>query len=243
MKAVILAAGLSRRLRPLTDTMPKCLLEINGKNFIQRTLENLIASNIKEFIIVLGYKYEMIEKYVSLNFPNLNVRYLYNMDYENNNNSFSLWMTKNIAGNEILLLDSDIIFEKEVVQSLLDSGYENCLALKKHKLDEEQIKVLSNEKGKVLEISKEVPIEKAIGESIGIEKLSGDFLSDVYKILDRKILVEKNVNEFYEKTFEEIISKGENNKVMYCVDVSAYTCMEIDTIDDYISAKTNLILI
>ncbi len=242
MKAVILAAGLSKRLRPLTDTTPKCLLDIHGKNFLHRALDNLLACGIREYIMVLGYRYEMIEKYIAENFPHLNVKFLYNHDYAENNNSYSLWMTKEIAGSEILLLDSDILFEKEIVTALLDSPHGTCLALKRHALDEEQIKVIADGDGKVIEISKEAALDEAIGESIGIEKMSGKFLNDVFEILDRKILNEKNVNEFYEKTFEEVIAKNDSEKIMYCVDVSEYWCMEIDTAEDYENAKTNLII-
>ena len=237
MKAVILAAGLSKRLRPLTDNTPKCLLDVNGKNFMQRTLENLLACGINDFIIVLGYRRNMIEKYIKKNFPDLRVTFLCNDDYAENNNSYSLWMTKDIAGDEILLLDSDILFEKEIVSEILFSEHKTCLALKRDVLDDEQIKVIADENYKVIEISKEAPIEKAIGESIGIEKISGKFLKDVFEILDRKILKEKNVNEFYEKTFEEVIAKNDAEKSMYCVDISQYFCMEIDTIEDYESAK------
>ena len=237
MKAVILAAGLSKRLRPLTDTTPKCLLDVNGKNFLQRTLDNLLACGIYDFIMVLGYRKDMIEKFVRENYPEIKITFLYNDNYSENNNSYSLWMTKDIAGDEILLLDSDILFEKEIVSEVLSSAHGTCLALKKDVLDDEQIKVIADETGKVTEISKEAPIDKAIGESIGIEKISGKFLKDVFDILDRKILTEKNVNEFYEKTFEEVISKNDAEKCMYCVDISQYFCMEIDTIEDYESAK------
>jgi len=237
MQTIILAAGLAKRLRPLTDSIPKCLLDLNGKNFLHRTIENLISCDIKDFIFVTGYRESMIKEYLNSNFKNINKIYITNTDFANNNNSYSLWMTKNYVKNNILLLDSDILFDYRVVKKLLDSKHQTCIALKNHKLDEEQIKVIIDEKGKVLEIGKEVEIVKSAGESIGIEKLSRVFLDEIFKILDRKILEENNVNEFYETTFQEIINIKEEKLNMYGVDISEYECMEIDTIEDYEKAK------
>jgi choline kinase len=82
-----------------------------------------------------------------------------------------------------------------------------------------------------------VEISKAIGESIGIEKFSKNFLNELFVILDRKITKENNVNEFYEASFQEVIDKNEENTSVYSVDISEYKCMEIDTVDDYNKAQ------
>ena len=114
MQAVILAAGLAKRLRPLTDSVPKCLLDVSGKNLLHRTMDNLIGNGISEFIIVTGYKEEMIKDYLTANFNNTEIEFLSNPDYADNNNSYSLWLTKNSVKDEIILLDSDILFDKKI---------------------------------------------------------------------------------------------------------------------------------
>jgi len=238
MQGIILAAGLAKRLRPLTDTTPKCLLDIGGKNLLHRTIDNLLINNISNLIIVTGYRENMIKDYVNSNFKNLNLKFLTNTDYENNNNSYSLWMTKDFVTDDFIMLDSDILFDKGIIAKLLSDKNPNALAVNiTDKLDEEQIKVTVDKKNRILEISKEVEIAKAIGESIGIEKFSLEYSKELFKILDRKILKENNVNEFYEKTFEEIIEKGDERNSIYCVDVSDYECIEIDTVEDYYKAK------
>lgn len=238
MQAVILAAGLAKRLRPLTDTTPKCLLDVRGKNLLHRTMENIISCGIKDFVFVTGYRENMIKDYLKNNFGNVNIDILTNSDYENNNNSYSLWMTKDYVKDGFILLDSDILFDAGIVTKLLADRHENGAAVNvTHKLDEEQIKVRVDGEGRILEISKIVPIKEAVGESIGIEKFSRSFANEIYKILDRKILKENNVNEFYEKTFEEIIERDDPGNSMYCVDVSEYECMEIDTVEDYYKAQ------
>lgn len=238
MQAIILAAGLAKRLRPLTDTTPKCLLEVNGKNLLHRTMDNVIANGIKDFVFVTGYREDMIINYLKENFADYNITFISNHDFANNNNSYSLWMTKDYIKEDIILLDSDILFDKGIITELLNSSHENCLAVNfTAELDEEQIKVVLDENKKILEISKVTDIQKSAGESIGIERFSYPFMQELYRVLDRKILKENIVNEFYEASFEEVIRTGQERNSIYAIDVSQYKCMEIDTVEDYGRAK------
>jgi len=237
MQAVILAAGIAKRLRPLTDTTPKCLLNVGGKNLLHRTMDNIIENGIRDFVFVTGYRENMIKEYLENNFKDVNKIILTNPDFENNNNSYSLWMTKDYVKDGMLLLDSDILFDSKIITKLLNSEHRNCLAVNvTEKLDAEQIKVITDGENRILEIGKEISLEKSIGESIGIEKFSKEYLNELYNILDRKIVKENNVNEFYEASFQEIIDKSEKRNSIFSVDVSEYECMEIDTADDYYKA-------
>lgn len=180
----------------------------------------------------------MIKDFVNKIFPDIKKIFLTNSDYENNNNSYSLWMTKDYVKDDILLLDSDILFDKEIIESLLKSQEKNCLAVNfTDKLDEEQIKVILNTDNKVLEIGKHISIEKSAGESIGIEKFSSYFMKALFVILNRKIIKENNVNEFYEASFQEVIDKDDSRNRIYAVDVAEYKCIEIDTVQDYQNAQ------
>ncbi|HEY5367376.1 MAG TPA: phosphocholine cytidylyltransferase family protein [Hanamia sp.] len=239
MKAVILAAGIASRLRPLTDDTPKCLLKVGEKSILELTIDNIIASDIDDVIIVTGYLEEKIKNFVSKKYRGLNVTYIYNEVYGTTNNIYSLWLTKeSLLGDEMLLMDSDIIFDKEIITKLLASKYESCLALKRHDVQDEEIKVKVDENGRVLEIGKEVKLEDAIGESIGIEKFGAQTLKQLFTIIERKIVIEKNVNQFYEAAFEELADKGAN---IYTVDTTDYICVEIDTAADLESARLMLL--
>jgi choline kinase len=241
MQAIILAAGLAKRLRPLTDNSPKCLLDVCGKNLLHRTMENVIKNGINDFIFVTGYRENMIKDYLNKNFANVNIKFLSNTDYANNNNSYSLWMTKEYVKDCFILLDSDILFDSRIIKKLLTDSNENAAAVNTAvKLDEEQIKVTVDDNNRILRMAKDVPIHEAIGESIGIEKFSKSFGNEIFKILDRKVLKENNVNEFYEKTFEEIIERNDPRNSIYSVDVSEYECVEIDTVEDYHKAQNEL---
>ena len=241
MQAIILAAGLAKRLRPLTDTTPKCLLDVCGKNLLHRTMENVIKSGINDFIFVTGYRENMIKDYLNKNFMDVNMKFLTNTDYSNNNNSYSLWMTKDYVKDGFILLDSDIVFDSRIIKKLLADPNENAAAVNTAvKLDDEQIKVTVDGNNRILRMAKDVPIHEAIGESIGIEKFSKSFGKEIFKILDRKVLKDNNVNEFYEKTFEDIIERNDPRNSLYSVDVSEYESVEIDTVDDYKNAQNEL---
>ena len=197
MKAVILAAGIASRLRPLTDNTPKCLLKAGKKPILHQTIENLLINNINQLVVVTGYLENQIKDYITANFPHLNVTYIYNEVYDTTNNIYSLWLANDVLlGDEMLLLDSDIVFDARIIDALINSGYENCLALKRHELGDEEIKVMADNKGRVLEISKIVPVEKAVGESIGIEKFGKQSLYKLFEIIEHKVVQQKMVNIF-----------------------------------------------
>lgn len=236
MQAIILAAGLSKRLRPLTDSTPKCLLKIGDKTILEMTIDNILKNRISDIVMVTGYRENMIKDFIAAKYPGLNIQYLTNSDYENNNNSYSLWMAKEKITGDCILLDSDILFDYRIIEKLLKSPHDTCLAVNtNHTLGEEEIKVIVDSTNKILHIGKELIPEKSYGESIGIERFSHDFFKKLGYVLDRKIIKEKNVNEFYEASFQELIDEGNG---FFAVDVSEYKSMEIDTPEDLTRAKS-----
>jgi len=232
MKAVILAAGVASRLRPLTNHIPKCLLKVGDKSILERTIDNLVKNKISEIIVVTGFLREMIEDFLTQKYPKLKFTFIFNEKYDSTNNIYSLWLAKSeMLGYEMLLMDSDIIFDSRIIGQLISSEYENNLALRSSEnLSEEEIKCLLNNDGSIKEIGKLINPEEAVGESIGIEKFSKELVLRLYTILDRKILDEKEVNIFYEAAFQDTMNSGAK---IFPVDVKEYKCMEIDTIEDF----------
>jgi Predicted sugar nucleotidyltransferases len=233
MKTVILAAGIGSRLKPLTDHNPKCLLKIGEKSILEMTIENILATNNSEIIIVTGYLEDKIREFLRERFPKLKITIIYNKFYASTNNIYSLWLAKDaVLGDDMMMMDSDIVFDKGIITKLLNSGYKNCLALKRHDVHYEEIKVKTDVKGRVVEISKEVNLTEAEGESIGIEVFGRDALTELYNILERKVVTEKKVNQFYESAFQELAGND-----LYIVDTTEYFCMEIDNKEDLATAE------
>jgi len=238
MQAIILAAGISKRLRPLTDTTPKCLLKVGGKTILEMTINNILKNGISDLVMVTGYRENMIKDFITKKYPGINITYLTNPDYENNNNSYSLWMTKDYIKGDCILLDSDILFDYRIISKLLNFPYTDCLAVKRdHALGAEEIKVIIDSTNKIQHIGKHLEIAESFGESIGIERFSYSFFNKLGDVLERKIVNENNVSEFYEASFQELYDNG---NAMYAVDVSEYKCMEIDFPEDLKKAEEEI---
>jgi choline kinase len=235
VRALILAAGTASRLRPLTENTPKCLLKVGDKNLLERTIGALSTNGVHDLTIVTGYLCEQIERFVSESFPGLHIKFIYNERYESTNNIYSLWLAKSsMRGDDFLLLDSDILFDKKLITVLLNSPAPDALALNRHPLGEEEIKVIADACNRAAEISKTCDIRAAVGESIGIEKISSSYAEALFDELDVMIEKENLENLFYEKAFERLIPKG---KMFEIVDTTGIFSMEIDTLEDYREAQ------
>ena len=137
MIGVILAAGMAKRLRPLTDTRPKCLLQVGERTLLQRTVDALLQAGISELVVVTGYRGNMLRDFLQQHYPQLTIHFIDNVDYEHNNNIFSLWLTRPYTdGRDFLLMDSDILFDPAIVRRMLAEGG-TALALNRHELGEE----------------------------------------------------------------------------------------------------------
>ena len=237
MIGVILAAGMAKRLRPLTDTMPKCLLKVGGRTLLERTVEAMRQAGISEFVVVTGYRGDMIRDFLSAYDESLSFTFLHNADYEHNNNIYSLWMAGEVVrGKDFLLMDSDIFCDPAAVVRIAQEP-ESALAVNRHECGEEEMKVVVDADMRITEISKTCRPEDAMGESVGIEKIAADYSEALYKELDQMILQEKLIDIFYERAFERLIPQGHTFRV---VDTSSYYSYEIDTPEDYDHVKNQV---
>lgn len=234
MIGVILAAGMAKRLRPLTDERPKCLLTVGQRTLLQRTVDGIIAAGISELVVVTGYRAQMIRDFLTSQYPDLTIHFIDNPDYAHNNNIFSLWLTRPYTeGRDFLLLDSDILFDPQIIPAVL-SAEGSALALNRHELGEEEIKVIVDDQNRVVEISKVCSIEQAIGESVGIEKMEADYSAALFRELEQMIEGEGLIDIFYERAFERLIPQGHTFTV---VDTTRYFSIELDTVEDFENAK------
>lgn len=241
-KCVILAAGASRRLRPLTDSIPKCLLKIGDKTLLERSIENILEVGINDIAIVIGYRAEMIREFINQRFPQLNFQFILNSDYNTTNNSYSLLLAlRFLKGKQggvpysLLLLDSDILFSSKMLSFFLDIKVRDKISIRKSgEHNEEEILVAVNAEGNIILIGKEISIAEAYGESIGIESFSAETVNLLFTILERRMQSSEGRDEFYETSFQEMIDKGAKLKA---VDISRFPTIEIDTPDDLEQAK------
>ena len=237
MIGVIFAAGMAKRLRPLTDTKPKCLLEVGGKTLLQRTVDAMVSAGISEFLVVTGYRGGMIRDFLTSHYPQTPIQFLDNVDYEHNNNIFSLWMAmQQLHGQEVLLMDSDILCDPEAVRRVARQEC-SALAMQQHELGEEEMKIVVDAAGNITEISKTCSVAAAIGESVGIEKMTSAYTEAIYQELRQMILEEGLIDIFYERAFERLIPQGHTFRVVDTTDLFSY---ELDTPEDFQKATAQL---
>jgi choline kinase len=236
MKAIILAAGMGSRIRPLTDNCPKCLLKVGGRTILEMMLTHIQRCGINEVVFVLGYLQDQIRDYVKTTFPKLDATYLVNDDYSTTNTGYSLMLalreTKNCA---FVKFDADVVFDAEILRRLIDSEHENCLCIDKNiQLDAEEIKVTIEGADKVVKVSKSVRPIDAVGESIGIEKINGHTGELLLAELQRNMLDVENHQNYYEDAYERLIAKA---VPFHTLDISGLRWTEIDTHEDLAMAE------
>ena len=133
MQAVILAAGMGKRLKDLTRDNTKCMVEVNGVSLIDRMLHQLEKKHLSRIIIVVGYKAEELIRYIGSLGIETPIKYVGNPIYYKTNNIYSLALAKEyLCSEDTLLFESDLIFEDEVIDLLLDDPRDTLALVDKY---------------------------------------------------------------------------------------------------------------
>ena len=121
MQAIILAAGMGRRLGEFTKNNTKCMVEVNGIRLIDRMLAQLSKLSLKKIIIVTGYEGLKLQDYINGKYTGLCIEYIHNPVYDKTNNIYSLALAREqLQADDTLLIESDLIFEDSLFQMILD---------------------------------------------------------------------------------------------------------------------------
>jgi len=234
MKALILNSGIGKRMGNLTKDKPKCLVEINNeKTILSYEIKSLYKVGINDFLITTGPFEDKLIKYVQKKFPGLHVTFINNPKYDSTNYIYSIYLTKEILDDDILLMHGDMIYNNKVLNKLLEAPYENAvLADSQIELPEKDFKArLKN--GNVVEI--------------GVNVFGNDcvFLAPIYKLKQDFIQlwleeIEKFINNgedgvYAENAFNKIADKLLLKPVYY----NGLFCTEIDNIKDLELVKKN----
>lgn len=232
MKAVILAAGTATRLRPLTEHTPKCLLEVAGRPILRRLLDHLTATGISEVAIVLGYLGSKIRDAVAAWKPDIPVRFIDNAEYASTNNGYSTLLAREwVAGQELVLLDADIVCDRDVIRAVLEHAKPDCLAVRPSKtLGVEEMKIVLDDRGCVRHCAKTVDPKTAIGESLGINRFSAPAAFQFFAVLEHRVRGLGLVNEWNDSAVQQMIE--EHRYELWPVLVGEWYCAEIDTPSD-----------
>ncbi len=236
MKAVILAAGMGNRLRPITNKIPKAFLEIDKKKLIIHSLENLNNAGFSEVIIVVGYLSDLFREEIGDKYQDLKIKYVLNPDYSNTGSMYSLSQTEGFIDDDILLLESDLLYEKRALQTLFDSNDPNVILVTSFSGSGDEVFICVNENNELTGLGKKITEKnKAIGELVGIMKLSLDFLNQLYEKAK-----EHYVNNEMQYHYEEVIYKLSKTYPIKCRLIEDLRWIEIDTEEDFKRAKNKI---
>ena len=230
MRVIILAAGKGERLMPLTNNTPKSLLELaNGTSVLESQLLSIHAAGIRDVAIVTGYLTEQIEAKINKYSQEYNIEFqiVYNPFYDVSNNLISLWQAKHYMNEDLIIINGDDIFKDSVIKGLInhDKSQQLCMVIdRKETYDLDDMKLII-EKDRVLRIGKQIPENKANGESIGMIRLIGDGKEWVVKTMEKMVRKKENLNVFYLEIFQELINQG---TMMEYYEVDADDWAEID---------------
>lgn len=235
-KAIILAAGVGSRIRPLTNDCPKSLLKVAGLPILERMIVNILECGISEFIFVLGYREEQIREFVRSRFPELKATYVVNELYRRTNTGYSLMLAQGAAdGAGFVKFDADVVFDPDILKRLIDNPAENALCIDRNiKLDAEEVKVVVDDDMLVRRASKSIDPKSALGESIGIEKIGAATAVLLFAELVEMMANESQHKKYYEAAYERLIIK---RVAFHAVDITGLDWIEIDTLDDFDAAN------
>lgn len=230
MEAIILCAGSGRRLYPLTKNKPKCLLKIGEKTILEYSIENLKEAGVERIFVVSGYNKKLIEDLIEKN-RYKDIQFIENSDFASTNTAFSLNLALKKIDSDFILLNGDVLFDKNILPELINHPEKNCVVVDSTKnLNEEEVKVTAFNM-KVKKINKELDPKICLGEAIGANKISRDSIPKLSRIFTA---LEKNRenNHFFEKGIEKMCENNGHFGIL----LTDKPWVEIDTMEDYNTA-------
>lgn len=241
MQILILAAGMGRRLGEFTADNTKCMLEVNGVRLIDRMMRQFDRLNPSRIIIVTGYEGDKLRSYINKNYPDKNIVYVDNPIYDKTNNIYSLWLARDLMAQEdTLLLESDLIFDDEVLLAALHSEDKNVALVSKYETWNDGTMVRIDDDNNIISFIPKKNFRYADTEfyykTVNIYKFSREFINNHYlPFLDVYIRV-FGQNEYYEQVLRVIT-------LIDSVDIKALPITgmhwyEIDDVQDLRIAET-----
>jgi histidinol-phosphate/aromatic aminotransferase/cobyric acid decarboxylase-like protein/choline kinase len=234
MQAIILAAGMGSRLGKYTAHNTKCMLSINGKTLIERALDAINNADIRECIIVVGYKKEHVISFLGNRYKNINIRYISNDIYNKTNNIYSLYLTKELlVQDDVLLLESDLIFEERVITDMLAFTEPAVAAVARYEswMDGTVVQL------KDTLIANFIPKKffnynekETYYKTVNIYKFSKEFLRKTYIPFMEAYLQTMGNNEYYEQVLRVISTLDKNELTAFIL--NNHKWYEIDDVQD-----------
>jgi len=235
-KAIILSAGQGRRLLPLTEGTPKCLLPVSGKPVVAWQIDTLLAAGIDEIIVVGGFQIDQVERLLSERYRNVpGVKTKYNPFYEVADNLASCWIARQEMNTDFLLLNGDTLIDNALLVGVLNnkvSPITLCIDFK-DKFDEDDMKVQLGVNGQVKQVSKKLSAAETDAESIGLIRFSGEGTGIFRTAIEKALRDPANLRSWYLTIINQLAKIG----IVSSHSVSGRLWCEIDFLHDLQKAR------
>ena len=237
--ACLLAAGTGSRLRPLTDSIPKCLTEINGRPILERFVSCLREQGFKRLVVVVGHLEQRIRRFLDAHASDLVVEYVRNPLYRTTNNICSLWLAGTKIEESFLLAESDLVFEGPLLEGLL---IPDKIAVSRMLPWMNGTTIAMDASGHVAffhgapapRTGLTAPLRDSAYKTVNICSLSRATWSRVLQRLER-VIADGGVNEYYEVVLAEMVADGSLS--LECVLFDSDRWYEVDTMEDLQGAE------
>jgi histidinol-phosphate/aromatic aminotransferase/cobyric acid decarboxylase-like protein/choline kinase len=207
MQAIILAAGMGKRLGKYTQNGTKCMVKVNGKSLIERALESLINAGVRRVVLVVGYRAEALQAFLEGKYPALELVYVTNEIYATTNNIYSLWLAREyLPADDTILLESDLIFQPQIIAQLLANPEPNLAVVSKYESwMDGTVTMMDDERNIVSVIDKSAFKWKRVEEyykTVNIYKFSKEFSRSYYLPFLEAYLAAFGHNQYYEQVLK-----------------------------------------
>ena len=236
MQAIILAAGMGKRLKDLTQNNTKCMVEVNGEKLIDRVLRQLDKHKLSKIVLVVGYEgQKLIDHINTLTDINTKIEFVDNPIYDKTNNIYSLWLAKDYLLNEdTILLESDLIFEDSVLDALLDDPTDTIALVDKYESWMDGTCVTIDKDNHITRFipGKELNYDKTdkYYKTVNIYKFSKEFSETHYVPFLEAYSKALGNNEYYEQVLKVISIL--DNKSIEAKPLNGEKWYEIDDVQD-----------
>jgi choline kinase len=230
--AIVLAAGLGRRLKPITDHSPKCLTEVNHTPILVNTLKNISAIGISSCTIVIGYLSEKIVKTLGTSFEGITVNYIVNDIYERTNDMYSLWLARDILKKGAIIFEADVFIRAKILREALSTmGERSFYIAGKYNGKPDEVIIETDEKRLIRSIDVIWGKGKTPGSntfmSSGILVIRSEYGKQLSESLGEWVR-EKRVNFL----FDDVIARNIKSYEIWVYEIGLNDWVEIDTAED-----------
>ena len=234
MKALILNSGTGSRMGDLTKQSHKSMLKVSNNTPLIGYQLNLLKQNgIYDIVITTGHNEHVLKSFVNENYPDLNIKFVYNPEYLNTNYIYSIFLSLNYLNQDLLMFHGDLYFEDDILKSILNKKESHVVIDSQLELPDKDFKAR---------------LKKSLVVNIGIDTFGDDCVAcqPMYKLnLSDWKKWATAIEEFCENNKVDVYAENALNEVLKEIellpfDIKGKLCMEIDNLEDFQKLKSNL---